>query len=78
MGATTTEPSGTELILELLERAAIELAPARVNHVAAGFVDTPLSAALLGQELENRRDPLRKTLPGATHDVDGGQQFVAA
>jgi NAD(P)-dependent dehydrogenase (short-subunit alcohol dehydrogenase family) len=28
-----------------------------------GFVDTPLSASLLGDQLENRRDQLRTTLP---------------
>ena len=27
---------------------ALELAPIRVNLIAAGFVDTPLSAAILG------------------------------
>jgi NAD(P)-dependent dehydrogenase (short-subunit alcohol dehydrogenase family) len=42
---------------------ALELAPVRVNLIAAGFVDTPLSASLLGDELENRRDHLRATLP---------------
>jgi NAD(P)-dependent dehydrogenase (short-subunit alcohol dehydrogenase family) len=30
---------------------------------AAGFVDTPLSASLLGDQLENRRNQLRSTLP---------------
>lgn len=42
---------------------ALELAPVRVNLIAAGFVDTPLSAALLGDRLEERRDELRATLP---------------
>jgi NAD(P)-dependent dehydrogenase (short-subunit alcohol dehydrogenase family) len=42
---------------------ALELAPVRVNLIAAGFVDTPLSAALLGDHLEERRAELRKTLP---------------
>jgi NAD(P)-dependent dehydrogenase (short-subunit alcohol dehydrogenase family) len=42
---------------------ALELAPVRVNLIAAGFVDTPLSASLLGEGLEARRDELRKTLP---------------
>jgi NAD(P)-dependent dehydrogenase (short-subunit alcohol dehydrogenase family) len=80
---------------------ALELAPVRVNLIAAGFVDTPLSASLLGDGLDARRDELRAKLPigrvvgpadvaalavhlmantaitGATHDIDGGQQFVA-
>jgi NAD(P)-dependent dehydrogenase (short-subunit alcohol dehydrogenase family) len=42
---------------------ALELAPVRVNLIAAGFVDTPLSASLLGDCLEARRDQLRATLP---------------
>jgi NAD(P)-dependent dehydrogenase (short-subunit alcohol dehydrogenase family) len=42
---------------------ALELAPVRVNLIAAGFVDTPLSASLLGERLEERRDELRATLP---------------
>jgi NAD(P)-dependent dehydrogenase (short-subunit alcohol dehydrogenase family) len=42
---------------------ALELAPVRVNLIAAGFVDTPLSASLLGEGLDARRDQLRATLP---------------
>jgi NAD(P)-dependent dehydrogenase (short-subunit alcohol dehydrogenase family) len=42
---------------------ALELAPVRINLIAAGFVDTPLSASLLGDELDNRRKQLRATLP---------------
>jgi NAD(P)-dependent dehydrogenase (short-subunit alcohol dehydrogenase family) len=42
---------------------ALELAPVRVNLIAAGFVDTPLSASLLGDGLEDRRKELRATLP---------------
>jgi NAD(P)-dependent dehydrogenase (short-subunit alcohol dehydrogenase family) len=42
---------------------ALELAPVRVNLIAAGFVDTPLSAELLSDQLEKRRNQLRTTLP---------------
>ena len=41
---------------------ALELAPIRVNLIAAGFVDTPLSASL-GDQLEARREELRTKLP---------------
>jgi NAD(P)-dependent dehydrogenase (short-subunit alcohol dehydrogenase family) len=92
----------TAALPALTANLALELAPVRVNLIAAGFVDTPLSASLLGDGLENRRNQLRSTLPigrvvgpadvaalavhimtntaltGATYDIDGGQQFVAA
>jgi NAD(P)-dependent dehydrogenase (short-subunit alcohol dehydrogenase family) len=43
---------------------ALELAPVRVNLIAAGFVDTPLSASYFsGDGLEARREELRATLP---------------
>jgi NAD(P)-dependent dehydrogenase (short-subunit alcohol dehydrogenase family) len=42
---------------------ALELAPIRVNLIAPGFVDTPLSASLLGDGLDERREQLRATLP---------------
>ncbi|WP_248293066.1 SDR family oxidoreductase [Actinomycetospora sp. TBRC 11914] len=42
---------------------ALELAPVRVNLIAPGFVDTGLSASLLGDQLEDRRAELRHTLP---------------
>jgi NAD(P)-dependent dehydrogenase (short-subunit alcohol dehydrogenase family) len=42
---------------------ALEIAPVRVNLIAAGFVDTPLSASLLGDDLEARREELRAKLP---------------
>jgi NAD(P)-dependent dehydrogenase (short-subunit alcohol dehydrogenase family) len=92
----------TAALPALTANLALEIAPVRVNLIAAGFVDTPLSAELLGNQLEKRRNQLRTTLPigrvvgpadvaalavhimtntaltGATYDIDGGQQFVAA
>lgn len=47
----------------LVATLAIEIAPVRVNLIAAGFVDTPLSASLLGDGLDERRAELRSTLP---------------
>ncbi len=92
----------TAALPALTANLALEVAPIRVNLIAAGFVDTPLSASLLGDDLEDRRNQLRANLPirrvvqpadvaalavhimtntaltGATYDIDGGQQFVAA
>lgn len=53
----------TAALPALTANLAIELAPVRVNLIAAGFVDTQLSASFLGDELENRRNQLRATLP---------------
>ena len=53
----------TAALPALTANLAVEIAPVRVNLVAPGFVDTPLSAALLGEELEARREQLRETLP---------------
>jgi NAD(P)-dependent dehydrogenase (short-subunit alcohol dehydrogenase family) len=53
----------TAALPALTANLALELAPVRVNLIAAGFVDTPLSASLLGDELEIRRNQLRATLP---------------
>lgn len=47
----------------LIANLALELAPVRVNLIATGFVDTPLSASLLGDQLDERRQQLRATLP---------------
>jgi NAD(P)-dependent dehydrogenase (short-subunit alcohol dehydrogenase family) len=47
----------------MVRSLAVEIAPIRVNVIAAGFVDTPLSASLLGDQLEARREQLRSTLP---------------
>jgi NAD(P)-dependent dehydrogenase (short-subunit alcohol dehydrogenase family) len=50
----------------LVANLALELAPVRVNLIAAGFVDTALAASFFGddeQALEARREELRATLP---------------
>jgi NAD(P)-dependent dehydrogenase (short-subunit alcohol dehydrogenase family) len=54
--ATVAQPT-------LIANLALEVAPIRVNLIAAGFVDTPLSASILGDDLEARREELRSTLP---------------
>jgi len=56
-------PAATAALPPFTAALALELAPLRVNLVAAGFVDTPLSASLLGDHLESRREQLRATLP---------------
>jgi NAD(P)-dependent dehydrogenase (short-subunit alcohol dehydrogenase family) len=53
----------TAALPALAANLAVELAPVRVNLIAAGFVDTPLSASLLGDQLDERRNRLRATLP---------------
>ncbi|MEE4420559.1 SDR family oxidoreductase [Streptomyces sp. DSM 41528] len=53
----------TAALPALTANLALELAPIRVNLIAAGFVDTPLSASLLGDQLDARREELRSTLP---------------
>jgi NAD(P)-dependent dehydrogenase (short-subunit alcohol dehydrogenase family) len=53
----------TAALPALTRNLALELAPVRVNLLAVGFVDTPLSAALLGDQLEARREQLRTSLP---------------
>ena len=55
--------AGTAALPALVANLALEIAPIRVNLIAAGFVDTPLSASLLGDQLEKRRNQLRATLP---------------
>jgi NAD(P)-dependent dehydrogenase (short-subunit alcohol dehydrogenase family) len=53
----------TTALPALTRNLALELAPIRVNLIAAGFVDTPLSATILGDQLDARREQLRATLP---------------
>jgi NAD(P)-dependent dehydrogenase (short-subunit alcohol dehydrogenase family) len=54
---------GTAALPAAVRNLALELAPTRVNLVAPGFVDTGLSAELLGDGLDARREQLRSTLP---------------
>ena len=56
-------PAVTAALPPFTASLALELAPVRVNLIAAGFVDTPLSASLLGDRLDERRDELRRSLP---------------
>jgi len=53
----------TAALPAITKNVALEIAPIRVNLIAAGFVDTPLSAAILGEQLDTRREQLRMTLP---------------
>lgn len=53
----------TAALPAMTKNLARELAPIRVNLIAAGFVDTPLSATILGDQLDARREQLRSTLP---------------
>jgi NAD(P)-dependent dehydrogenase (short-subunit alcohol dehydrogenase family) len=55
--------AATSVLPPFAAALALELAPIRVNLIAAGFVDTPLSASILGDGLDARREELRKTLP---------------
>jgi NAD(P)-dependent dehydrogenase (short-subunit alcohol dehydrogenase family) len=59
----TVAGAGTAALPALVANLALEVAPIRVNVIAAGFVDTPLSASLLGDGLDERRAELRETLP---------------
>ncbi len=53
----------TAALPALTANLALEIAPVRVNLIAPGFVDTGLSAELLGDQLEKRRNQIRTTLP---------------
>ena len=55
--------ASTAAMPPLTAALALEIAPTRVNLIAAGFVDTDLSASLLGDDLDRRRQQLRETLP---------------
>jgi NAD(P)-dependent dehydrogenase (short-subunit alcohol dehydrogenase family) len=55
--------AATAALPALVANLALEMAPVRVNLIAAGFVDTPLSASLLGDQVDARREELRTRLP---------------
>jgi NAD(P)-dependent dehydrogenase (short-subunit alcohol dehydrogenase family) len=57
--------AATAVLPPFVATLALELAPVRVNLIAAGFVDTPLSATYFpdANSLERRREQLRATLP---------------
>jgi NAD(P)-dependent dehydrogenase (short-subunit alcohol dehydrogenase family) len=55
--------AATAAMPALVANLALEMAPIRINLIAPGFVDTGLSASLLGDQLEARREQLRSTLP---------------
>jgi NAD(P)-dependent dehydrogenase (short-subunit alcohol dehydrogenase family) len=65
----------TAALPAMVANLALELAPTRVNAIAPGFVDTPLSASLLGDQLDARREELRATLP--IHRVVGPGDVAA-
>jgi NAD(P)-dependent dehydrogenase (short-subunit alcohol dehydrogenase family) len=56
-------PAATAALPAFVASLALEIAPVRANLIAAGFVDTPLSARLLGDQLDARRAELRSKLP---------------
>jgi NAD(P)-dependent dehydrogenase (short-subunit alcohol dehydrogenase family) len=53
----------TAALSAMAKSLAYELAPIRVNVLAAGFVDTPESAATLDDRMRARREQLDGTLP---------------
>jgi NAD(P)-dependent dehydrogenase (short-subunit alcohol dehydrogenase family) len=53
----------TAALPAMVKSLALDVAPVRVNVIAAGFVDTPLPASLLGGRIGQRREQLRITLP---------------
>jgi NAD(P)-dependent dehydrogenase (short-subunit alcohol dehydrogenase family) len=55
--------AATAALPQFTAALALEISPIRANLIAAGFVDTPLSASLLGDQLEDRRSELRANLP---------------
>jgi NAD(P)-dependent dehydrogenase (short-subunit alcohol dehydrogenase family) len=72
----------------LVASLALELAPLRVNLIAAGAVDTPLSASLNALPIGRIARPddvatlavhvmANSAVTGATYDIDRGQQLLS-
>ena len=61
----TTYTASKGAVLTLTKAIALDFGAQgiRANTVCPGFVDTPLSASLLGDQIEARRAELRATLP---------------
>jgi NAD(P)-dependent dehydrogenase (short-subunit alcohol dehydrogenase family) len=55
--------AATGALSKLIPTLSVQIAPVRINLIAAGFVDTPMSAELLGENLDARRQELTETLP---------------
>jgi NAD(P)-dependent dehydrogenase (short-subunit alcohol dehydrogenase family) len=53
----------TAALPAMTKSLALQIAPVRVNLIAAGCVDTPLAASLPGDEIGERHEQLRTTLP---------------
>jgi NAD(P)-dependent dehydrogenase (short-subunit alcohol dehydrogenase family) len=63
-GCTADLGSGFSAALPALTKTlAREMAPVRVNLIVPGFVATPLSAAILDDRMNGRREQLRTMLP---------------
>jgi len=70
----------------MVKSLALEVAPVRVNLIAAGFADTPELASLPVDQIDERRMQPHAVLPadrviasadtGATIDILGGQQLL--
>jgi NAD(P)-dependent dehydrogenase (short-subunit alcohol dehydrogenase family) len=63
----------TAALPALTANLALEIAPVRVNLIAAGFVDTPLSAELLGESARKTAQPASHHASHRTRGRTGGR-----
>jgi NAD(P)-dependent dehydrogenase (short-subunit alcohol dehydrogenase family) len=63
----------TAALPALTANLALEIVPVRVNLIAAGFVDTPLSAELLGDQLEKTSQLASEDASHWTRSRTGGR-----